>query len=84
MFGGEVGYDSSDTPMWQLDLNVCQWTKWQSVHVQSPGISGQQPTGRSGHSSVLSDNKLCIFGGYQALNGTLNDLWTFDLGIILY
>lgn len=80
MFGGEVGYNSTDTPLWQLNLSGCHWTKWQSVDIHSPGISGQQPNGRSGHSSLIYNNRLYVYGGYQQLNGTLSELWMFDLG----
>ena len=79
IFGGEVGYSSAETPLWQLNLDSLTWYKFGSVNTNSPGISSTQPTGRSGHSAVLFENALYIYGGYQQLKGSLSELWKFDL-----
>ena len=38
------------------------------------------PCGRRGHSAVLFQNALHIYGGYIDLKGSTNEIWTFDLG----
>ena len=38
-----------------------------------------KPVGRSGHSAVLYENGMYIFGGKDDDNNKLNDLWRFDL-----
>lgn len=93
IFGGEVGYcsDSQETPLWQFNLDNWTWYKFGSVNTNAPGITSTQtnsarlsPTGRSGHSAVLFENSIYVYGGYQQLKGSLQDLWKFDLCKLLF
>jgi N-acetylneuraminic acid mutarotase len=47
-------------------------------------ISVLQPTGRSGHSAVIFNNNMYIFGGKDEDNNKLNDLWKLDLATFLW
>ena len=38
------------------------------------------PAGRRGHSAVICNNAMHIYGGYQDLKGSSSELWTFDFG----
>ena len=50
---------------------------WKKHHVR--GSSVHQPSGRRGHSAVVYDGVMHVFGGYQDLRGSSSELWTFDL-----
>ncbi|CAL1276516.1 unnamed protein product [Larinioides sclopetarius] len=75
VFGGEIGFASTgETPLWILDLTASTWRKH---HVR--GSSVHQPSGRRGHSAVMFDGFMHVFGGYQDLRGSSSELWIFDL-----
>ncbi|GBN65624.1 hypothetical protein AVEN_55735-1 [Araneus ventricosus] len=75
VFGGEIGFASTgETPLWILDLNASTWRKH---HVR--GSSVHQPSGRRGHTAVMFDGFMHVFGGYQDLRGSSSELWIFDL-----
>ncbi|XP_035216879.1 LOW QUALITY PROTEIN: uncharacterized protein LOC118190290 [Stegodyphus dumicola] len=76
VFGGEIGFASTgETPLWILDLNSQTWKKH---HVRGSAV--HQPSGRRGHSAVVFDGAMHVFGGYQDLRGSSSELWMFDLG----
>ncbi|KAG8197421.1 hypothetical protein JTE90_014906 [Oedothorax gibbosus] len=76
VFGGEIGFASTgETPLWILDLSTLAWRKH---HVR--GSTVHQPSGRRGHSAVMFDGFMHVFGGYQDLRGSSSELWIFDLG----
>lgn len=75
VFGGEIGFASTgETPLWILDLNTSAWRKH---HVR--GSSVHQPSGRRGHTAVMHEGFMHVFGGYQDLRGSSSELWIFDL-----
>ena len=41
------------------------------------------PCGRRGHTSVVHDHAMHIYGGYMDLKGSTSELWTFDFGEFL-
>ena len=47
----------------------------------TPIVSGDVPSGRSGHSACMLDRKLHIFGGWNAPD-CFNDMYVLDLGIM--
>lgn len=49
--------------------------KWIKVDINSKC----QPSGRSGHSSVVFEGNMYIFGGKDEDNNKLNDIWRLDL-----
>ena len=90
IFGGEVGFSSSgESPFWILDLESLTWNKKQQSKSSSlmpgsscppltPGSITVSPSGRRGHSVVIYENAMHVYGGYQDLKGSSSDLWTFD------
>lgn len=54
-----------------LDLGSGVWNRIET----SP-----KPCGRASHGAVIHDSKLYLFGGFGT-EGSLNDLWQFDLGL---
>lgn len=78
VFGGEIGFSSNgETPLWILDLSTTTWRKL-TVNPSPSTSLGMAPTGRRGHSSVLYDDAMHVYGGYQDLRGSSSELWTFD------
>jgi hypothetical protein len=50
---------------------------------ESKVISGKIPVGRGYHVSVLHDNRLIMFAGYNGVNH-FDDLWTLELASSAY
>ncbi|KAL3201541.1 hypothetical protein MRX96_012576 [Rhipicephalus microplus] len=74
VFGGEVGFASTgETPLWIFDTGSSTWRK------QSGGGERQRPSGRRGHTSVVYNGAMHVFGGYQDLRGSSSQLWAFRL-----
>ena len=38
------------------------------------------PSGMRGHTAVVCNNAMHVYGGYQDMKGSINQLWTFDFG----
>eukprot|EP01102_Stenamoeba_stenopodia_P022805 TRINITY_DN963_c0_g1_i3.p1 TRINITY_DN963_c0_g1~~TRINITY_DN963_c0_g1_i3.p1 ORF type:complete len:658 (-),score=154.57 TRINITY_DN963_c0_g1_i3:105-2078(-) len=70
MFGGKSNGYFNDVHF--FDLNTHRWKKV-SVH-------REQPSKRYGHSAVLFEGGMYIFGGYDTDGLACSDLWRFDLG----
>ena len=81
VFGGEVGFSSNgETPLWIFDLGSKSWRKAATPAGSLPlGSTSNCPAGRRGHSAVIYDCGMHIYGGYQDLRGSSSELWTFDL-----
>ena len=47
---------------------------WEEIKVNGK----TQPQSRAGHSAVIHENSMYIFGGKDEDNEKLNDLWCFD------
>ncbi|XP_059481086.1 uncharacterized protein LOC132199971 isoform X2 [Neocloeon triangulifer] len=73
VFGGEVGFSSAtETPLWVYHVRSNSWRK-----VRTPkGV--QVPRGRRGHSALIYQGAMIIYGGYQDLRGSTSELWAFD------
>ena len=70
VYGGFVeGAIQND--MWALNLETFAWSEVPQGE--------QRPPARAGHSMVLAENALWVFGGKDEENNKLNDLWRFDL-----
>ena len=75
IFGGEVGFSSiTETPLWSFDIKTNFWKK---IHTQKGSVV---PKGRRGHSALVYEDSMLIFGGYQDLRGSTNQLWAFHFG----
>ena len=58
---------------WYLDLKTLTWM---NIH---PGSSANLPNRRKGHTSVVYNNSMYVFGGGQDDSLMFNDLWELDL-----
>jgi len=78
IFGGYTGDINSNSnlhnknDLFEYKFKSSQWLEWKDV------ITGPLPPARSAHGSIVYDNKLWIFAGYDG-HARLNDLWMIDL-----
>jgi len=68
--GGKDSKFNNDT----FSLNLVTHT-WSKIQPRSPSV----PVPRQGHSSVLHESELLVFGGWIGGYAMLNDLWAFNL-----
>lgn len=79
MFGGEVGFASTgETPLWIYDISTNHCRKL----IRKGGIP--QPQGCRGHTAVVHQGAMFIYGGYRDLKGSTNELWRFDFGTLFF
>ncbi|XP_076326791.1 uncharacterized protein LOC143233864 isoform X2 [Tachypleus tridentatus] len=52
---------------------------WEKKHLNT-AVFGQ-PSGRRGHTSLKYNGMMYVYGGYQDLKGSLDDLWAFDFDL---
>jgi N-acetylneuraminic acid mutarotase len=67
------GHDEANEKLddfWKFDLKSSKWTQ---IHAE-----GQLPIGRNGHTTVLVNNKLVMFGGILEITKESDDLYTYD------
>ncbi|ELU17837.1 hypothetical protein CAPTEDRAFT_221960 [Capitella teleta] len=77
VFGAEFNF-SQDAPLWMLDLNTLHWKRHTLVSEVTT------PESRRGHSAVVCNSGMHIFGGYVDLKGSSQELWTFDLENLMW
>jgi hypothetical protein len=58
----------------QRSLDTLKWTEIQA--------KGSQPTKRYGHTAVVYQGAMYVFGGYDAFGLACNDLWHFNFGAL--
>lgn len=94
IFGGEISlsYGEDLSPLWIFDVASRVWRRWgaeNKVLVDKKGGGGgkakgpemtKTPLGRRGHSALVWNNYMLIYGGYRDLKGSLGDLWAFHFG----
>ncbi|KAF6022870.1 hypothetical protein EB796_018824 [Bugula neritina] len=62
-----------ETPLWILDTNTGLWKHWTS--------SGEVtlPPCLKGHTAVVTNKNMYIFGGYEDILGSTELMWSFDM-----
>ena len=73
IFGGKDNDDVLLNDLWRLDLES---DVWEQVKVSD---DSQVPQGRCGHSSVVYNGHILIFGGIFEITRELNDCYIFNL-----
>ena len=71
IFGGFIEGEKTNE-LYRYDFKGNSWEKVNA-------LSKISPPNRAGHSSVIIDNQMIIFGGKDDENEKLNDTWVFDL-----
>ncbi|XP_036446890.1 ras guanine nucleotide exchange factor F [Colossoma macropomum] len=78
IFGGlrDSGYSNSKTPLWLFDTGKEKW-----LHLQEQSSPSQHvvPSNRKGHSAVVLESSMYIYGGYIDMRGTSQEFWRLDL-----
>ncbi|XP_072542243.1 leucine-zipper-like transcriptional regulator 1 homolog [Salminus brasiliensis] len=78
VFGGlrDSAYSNSKTPLWLFDTVKEQW-----LHIQEQSSPSQHvvPANRKGHSAVVWESSMYIYGGYIDMRGTSQEFWRLDL-----
>jgi len=77
IFGGfEDGERTNEIIIYNLKTNV-----WNKVKLAD---NAKRPCARSGHSAVLQNNIMYVFGGKADNSLKLNDLWAFNLQSLVW
>eukprot|EP00090_Calanus_glacialis_P001090 TRINITY_DN10771_c0_g1_i2.p1 TRINITY_DN10771_c0_g1~~TRINITY_DN10771_c0_g1_i2.p1 ORF type:complete len:674 (-),score=159.36 TRINITY_DN10771_c0_g1_i2:91-2112(-) len=72
VFGGELSFcNDQETPLWMFDIKEKTWHKYSTPK----GVV--TPKGRRGHTAVVFQDSMYIYGGYQDLRGSTSELWAF-------
>ncbi|XP_076266784.1 uncharacterized protein LOC143200250 isoform X2 [Rhynchophorus ferrugineus] len=72
VFGGEVSFSAStETPLWIYDIRHNSWRKVKT----KKGVA--TPKNRRGHTSLVHNGSMLVYGGYQDLKGSCGELWAF-------
>jgi len=74
IFGGNSNGYYNDLHRFHLDL--CQWEE-----VVPRSDPSQTPTPRAGHSAVVYDRHMYVFGGYDKFGMSCNDLYQLNFGL---
>ena len=80
LFGGEFGFrDADEIPLWIFDTNKKSWRQLEIIS------EVKTPCSRRGHTAVVYQDALHVFGGYVDLKGAVNEFWSLDFGkMIVY
>ncbi|NXQ88637.1 GEFF factor, partial [Nyctibius grandis] len=76
IFGGMVdsAFTQAKTPLWMYDIDAARWTKCCNVPAETESSA---PTNRKGHSAVVYQASMYIYGGYFGIRGISQEFWTF-------
>ncbi|XP_075037239.1 kelch domain-containing protein 10-like [Mixophyes fleayi] len=74
VFGGMVdfGANRQNTPLWMFDIGTRKWYELKSPEGQEP-----RPMNRKGHSAVVYQSGMFIYGGYFDIEGAVEEFWVF-------
>ncbi|XP_061092964.1 leucine-zipper-like transcriptional regulator 1 homolog isoform X2 [Conger conger] len=74
IFGGMIdsGYSGNKTPLWVYDTDKEEWLCWQGKNTQLA------PVNRKGHSAVVFESSMYIYGGYIDMKGPSQEFWRLD------
>ncbi|KAE8581646.1 hypothetical protein XENTR_v10024873 [Xenopus tropicalis] len=66
--------NQESTPLWMYAIDARMWYMG-----KPPRCKGKSPTNRKGHSAVLHQSSMFIYGGYFDLKGAVGEFWAFAL-----
>ncbi|XP_036401536.1 host cell factor 2 [Megalops cyprinoides] len=77
VFGGMIdsGYSGRKTPLWLYDTDKERWLNWEGRNINSQSTA---PVNRKGHSAVVFEPAMYIYGGYIDMKGSSQEFWRFD------
>ncbi|XP_035264977.1 F-box only protein 42 isoform X2 [Anguilla anguilla] len=76
VFGGIIdsGYSGNKTPLWVYDTDKEEWLRWQGKNTYSQ----LAPVNRKGHSAVVFESSMYMYGGYIDMKGSSHEFWRLD------
>ncbi|XP_051866854.1 uncharacterized protein si:dkey-3d4.3 [Pristis pectinata] len=77
VYGGmmDSAYTQGKTPLWIYDIGAARWTWWHETFSCEP--AKQAPKNRKGHSAVVFEAQMFIYGGYVDIVGPSQEFWSF-------
>ncbi|XP_067890987.1 leucine-zipper-like transcriptional regulator 1 homolog [Heterodontus francisci] len=78
VFGGmmDSSYTQGKTPLWIYDIGGVRWTWWYKTF--SSEVLKQTPKNRKGHSAVVFEAQMYVYGGYVDIKGPSQEFWNFS------
>ncbi|XP_041056085.1 kelch domain-containing protein 3 isoform X3 [Carcharodon carcharias] len=78
VFGGmmDSAYTQGKTPLWIYDIGGVRWTWWHKTF--SSEITKQIPRNRKGHTAVVFESQMYVYGGYVDIKGPSQEFWSFS------
>ncbi|XP_029766334.1 putative protein tag-53 isoform X3 [Terrapene carolina triunguis] len=81
IFGGmlDSAFTQAKIPLWMYDIDSARWTECRHTAVE---IESTAPANRKGHSAVVYNSSMYIYGGYFDIKGISQEFWAlrFDTG----
>uniref|UniRef100_A0A8D0HEE7 Uncharacterized protein n=1 Tax=Sphenodon punctatus TaxID=8508 RepID=A0A8D0HEE7_SPHPU len=79
VFGGMVdsAFTQGKIPLWMYDIESASWTECQRSAVE---VEQAAPANRKGHSAVVYNGSMYIYGGYFAIKGICQEFWALHFG----
>ncbi|KAL8183127.1 UNVERIFIED_CONTAM: hypothetical protein K2H54_018397 [Gekko kuhli] len=76
IFGGMVdsAFTQKKNPFWLYDTDSAKWLQCQLTAVEGEGTA---PSNRKGHSAVIYQGSMYMYGGYFDIKGVSQEFWTF-------
>ncbi|KAM9305046.1 kelch domain-containing protein 10-like [Gastrophryne carolinensis] len=74
VFGGmmDFGATREKSPLWMYAIDARRWSEY-----KSPAAPEATPTNRKGHSAVVYQSAMFIYGGYFDIAGAAEEFWAF-------
>ncbi|XP_078084041.1 leucine-zipper-like transcriptional regulator 1 isoform X1 [Mustelus asterias] len=78
VFGGmmDSAYTQGKTPLWIYDIGGVSWTWWHKTF--SSEVTKQVPRNRKGHTAVVFEAQMYVYGGYVDIKGPSQEFWSFN------
>ncbi|XP_078408713.1 leucine-zipper-like transcriptional regulator 1 homolog isoform X2 [Cetorhinus maximus] len=76
VFGGmmDSAYTQGKTPLWIYDIGSVRWTWWHKTFSSEITI----PRNRKGHTAVVFESQMYVYGGYVDIKGPSQEFWSFN------
>ncbi|XP_040295998.1 leucine-zipper-like transcriptional regulator 1 homolog isoform X1 [Bufo bufo] len=74
VFGGMVdfGANRDNTPLWMYATDTRRWCEFKAQEGQE-----NRPTNRKGHSAVVNQSAMFVYGGYFDIEGAVEEFWVY-------
>ncbi|CAJ0967433.1 unnamed protein product [Ranitomeya imitator] len=79
VFGGMVDFGANRemTPLWMYGTETRRWSEVKASEGQE-----NRPTNRKGHSAVVYQSAMFVYGGYFDIEGAVEEFWMIDFEVV--